>query len=138
LANPQRLPKPSGRPVMVLRGRIEPADIPGLCERARELLESAGRFTLPCDVDSVVADATTLDALARMALLCRRLGRRLELRGASGRLEELVVLAGLIEVLPCLPPEGDRRSGLQVGRQAEQREEPGGVEEERDPCDPIA
>jgi hypothetical protein len=122
---------------MVLGGRIEPADIPALCDRVRELLESSGRFTLFCNVDAVVADATTLNALARMALTSRRLGRRLELRGASGRLEELVVFAGLIEVLPCLPDGDDPGSGLQSRRQPEQREEPGRIEEEGDPCDPV-
>jgi ABC-type transporter Mla MlaB component len=140
VANSQPLPVPPSQPVMVLAGRIEPAAIPSLCDRARELLESSGRFTLRCDVQSAIADRMTLNALARIALTCRRLGRRLELRGASARLEELVIFAGLIEVLPCLP-DGTRRaagSGLQPRRQSEHREEPRSVQEERDPCDPIS
>jgi hypothetical protein len=136
----QPLPIPLGQPVMVLGGRIDPADIPKLCDQARDLLAASATFTLPCDVRGVEADGTTLDTLARIALLCRRLGRRLEIDGASRELEELVLFAGLTEVLPCLPdgPKRDLRSGLQPGRQAEQREEAGGIEEERDPCDPIA
>jgi hypothetical protein len=140
VANSKPLPVPPSQPVMVLAGRIVPAAVPSLCDRARELLESSGRFTLRCDVQSAIADRMTLDALARIALTCRRLGRRLELRGASPRLEELVIFAGLIEVLPCLP-DGTRRaadSGLQPWRQSEHREEPRGVQEERDPCDPIS
>jgi hypothetical protein len=117
VANSQPLPVPPSQPVMVLAGRIEPAVIPSLCDRARELLESSGRFTLRCDVQSAIADRVTLDALARIALTCRRLGRRLELRGASARLEELVIFAGLIEVLPCLPEglEGPRAQASSRG-----------------------
>jgi ABC-type transporter Mla MlaB component len=137
------LPVPPHQPVMVLGGRIEPGDIPKLCARARTLLESSRRFTLRCDVGSVIADGMTLNALARVALTCRRLGRKLELHGASDELEELVIFVGLIEVLPCLPedktgPIREPPSGLQAWRQAEEGKEPRRVEEERDPCDPIA
>jgi ABC-type transporter Mla MlaB component len=135
--SPYPLPVQPSQPVMVLGGRIDAAEIPALCDRVRALLETSGRFTLRCDVDSVVADASTINALARMALTCRRLGRRLELRGASVRLEQLVVFAGLSQVLPCLPDGGDERSGVQVRRQAKQWKEARRVEEERDPCDPI-
>jgi ABC-type transporter Mla MlaB component len=138
LANLHTRPVPPSQPVMVLAGRIDPADIARLCERARALLESSGRFRLRCDVATVVADGATLNALARIALTCRRLGRRLELHGASDELEELVVFAGLIEVLPCLPDQAGARSGLQSRRKSEQREEAGRIQEERDPCDPIA
>jgi ABC-type transporter Mla MlaB component len=139
VANAQPLPVPPGQPVMVLGGRIDPADIPTLCGRARDLLASSGKWTLRCEVRSLQADAATLDALARIALLCRRLGRTLELQGASVELEELVVFAGLTEVLPCLPGRQERQppSGLQPRRQPEQRKEARRVEEERDPCDPI-
>ena len=129
---------PPSPPVLVLAGRIDAADIPVLCDQARQLLRATGRFTLRCDVRSLKPDAATLNALARLALTCRRLGRRLELHGASARLEELVLFAGLIEVLPCLPFDRAAGSGVQARRQTEQREEPGGVQEERDPCDPIS
>ena len=132
-------PTPPRQPVMALGGRLDPADIPNLCVRASDLLTWSGKFTLRCDVRSLAADAAALDALARIALICRRFGRRLELSGASVELEELVVFAGLIEVLPCLPDSPDREpaSGLQPRRQPEQRKEPRRVEEEGDPCDPI-
>ena len=134
---PSKSPSPS-RPAMVLGGRVDAAMIPALCDRVRRLLEDTGAFTLRCDVQTLRADATALDAFARMALICRRLGRRLELRGASEQLEELVIFAGLIEVLPCLPEGGTTARSVQPRRQPEQRKEAGGVEEERDPCDPIA
>jgi hypothetical protein len=113
---------PPSQPVMVLGGRVDPAEIGGLCERALALLEASGRFTLRCQVESLEPDAVALDALAHLALVCRRLGRRLELRGASPLLEELVVFAGLIEVLPCLPDGGNppiRPPGAAADRTAE-------------------
>jgi anti-anti-sigma regulatory factor len=81
-------------------------------------------------------DAATVEALARLQLTALRSGRRIRLRNACGELRDLLALAGLVELLPVVgPAEG---SGLQPLRQAEQREEVGGVEEERDPGDPVA
>jgi hypothetical protein len=47
----------------------------------------------PCDLEAV-------DELARIALVARRTGRRICLRGASPELVELIALAGLSGVLP--------------------------------------
>jgi hypothetical protein len=63
----------------------------------------------------------TVDALARLALAARRIGCELKLRDPSRELRELVAFAGLAEAL-----------GVEPGREAEEREEPLGVEEERD------
>jgi len=76
-------------------------------------------------------DAATVDALARLQLTARRLGRRLQLRWACQDLQALLAMMGLSEVLPC----GDV-SDLEPGRQAEQREQARGVQEEADPRDP--
>ena len=103
-----------------------------MCERVRFLLE-AGDDDVICDVGAVVdPDAGTVEALARMQLTARRLGRRVKIRGACGELKDLVTLSGLRDVLPCdeLP--------LEASGHAEQREPAGGVEEERDPADPVA
>ena len=62
----------------------------------------------------------TIDLIARQHLDARRRGGRIRLRGASVDLELLIQLAGLAEVLRVEPR-----------RQPEQREEPVGVEEER-------
>ena len=56
----------------------------------------------------------------------RRLGRNVELHHARPDLLELLVLAGLDEL------------AVEVWRQAEEREEAGGVEEEDDAADSIA
>lgn len=88
-----------------------------------------GRESL-CDVDCDVAhvrcaDLATLDALARASLNALRLGARLRVVNVTPELEELILFAGLDEVLL------GRRE-----RQAEQREEAFGVEERREAGDP--
>jgi hypothetical protein len=81
-----------------------------------------------CDVAALVGpDAGTVDALARLQLAVRRLGLELLLRHASGELRELLVFAGLDEVLR-----------LEPGGQPEQREQRLGVEEEPELDDPAA
>lgn len=119
--------------VFALNGPIAPKDLRWLCERVRSLLESSGSDHVVCDVSAVLTpDAGTVDALARMQLTARRLGRRMKVRGACGELKDLVTIAGLNDVLPCdeLPLEA-------VGH-AEQREPTSGVEEEGDAADPVA
>ena len=85
------------------------------------------------------ADLAAIEALARLQLQAGRHGVRLYLRGASPRLRELLVITGLEAVLPCEPPdEPPPGLGVEAGRQAEERKEPLGVEEEGDPGNPIA
>jgi hypothetical protein len=72
-----------------------------------------------CDVAHVrCADFATVDALARAALNAQRFGARLQVVNGTPELEELIVFAGLDEVLL-----GRRQ------RETEQREEALGVEE---------
>lgn len=88
--------------VLVLVGPIARDDIPGLCARAHGLLERCDADLVVCDVGALARpDAATIDALARLQLTARRLGRRVELRAACGELEELIALMGLRAVLPC-------------------------------------
>lgn len=83
---------------------------------------------MDCDVAFVSrADLATVDSLARAALNARRTGAELHIVNASTELRELIGLAGLVEVLL------GRR-----GRQAEEREEPVGVEERVESDDPAA
>lgn len=120
--------------VLVLTGPIAPDDIPGLCERVEALLDDDPPDAVVCDVrDLEEPDACTVDALARLQLTARRLGHRIRLRDACGELRGLVALMGLSEVLPVVSA-----SGLEPGRQTEQREQVRGVEEEADPGDPAA
>src|SRR6266508_2272981 len=124
-------PEPSTT-VVVVSGRITRTDIPALCERVRVVLEGSDAGQVVCDVAALVdPDAATVDALARLQLTARRLGRRLQLRWACQDLQALLAMMGLSEVLPC----GDV-SDLEPGRQAEQREQARGVQEEADPRDP--
>lgn len=74
-----------------------------------------------------------IDALCRASLRARRRDTRLEIWDPSPELRELIELCGLTEVMPCR--EG---SALEARREAEQREQPVRVEEERDPGEPVA
>jgi STAS domain len=85
---------------LVFRSPIEPQDIPLLCRGARVLLERSDAELVVCDVGALVEpDAVAVEALARVWLTVRRLGRRVRLRGSCHELEELLALMGLAEVL---------------------------------------
>jgi anti-anti-sigma regulatory factor len=71
-------------------------------------------------------DLAMVDVLARLQLAARRRGLQLRLRRAPPELRELIQLVGLTDVL-----------GVEPCRQAEEREERLGVEEERDLGDPT-
>jgi hypothetical protein len=114
-------------------GRIDRAEIPLLCERAQLLLRSEARNQLVCDVGAIVApDAVTVDALARLHLTAIRLGGELRIRHASRELQDLLAFMGLSGVVPL-----SAGSGLEPGRQTEEREQRVRVKEERDPADPA-
>jgi len=57
-------------------------------------------MTLWIDAGGLAADAATLDALARFALLARRHGCAPRLCNASTELAELIEFAGLGQALP--------------------------------------
>ena len=82
-----------------IRGPIERADLPGLCERVCALLEGGVDLAL-CDVRGVEPDAVTADALARLQLAARRRGCQVRLRNASTDLLDLLLFMGLSHVLP--------------------------------------
>jgi anti-anti-sigma regulatory factor len=100
-----------------------------LCERVRTLVAGGDR-RIVCDVAALTdPDVRTVDALARLQLTAKRLGGSIRLRGTSTRLEELLALIGLGEVMPlCVEAVG----------QTEEREETLGVEEEADARDLAA
>jgi anti-anti-sigma regulatory factor len=70
-------------------------------------------------------DLAIVDALARAVLNARRAGARVRVVNASPELRELIAFAGLEDVLLG-----------RDGRQAEERKQPLGVEERREPDDP--
>ncbi len=80
------------------------------------------------DVGSLAdPDVRAVDALARLQLHACRSGDRIWLKDAGPRLQELVQMMGLADVLPLCPlfVEGER--------DPEKWEQARGVEEERDP-----
>ena len=95
-----------------VRAPIRPADLPGLSQRVCTLMQSYAGSMLTCDVADVGADAVTVDALARLALVARRRGCRVRLANCSPELADLVRLVGLEDVLdveslsPPAGPEG--------------------------------
>lgn len=90
-----------------------------------------GREAVGLDVSWITEpDARTLDALARLELVAARHGLRISYENATPALQALLSFSGLASLLV--------RSGLEAGRQAEEREPAGGVEEEGDPGDPVA
>jgi hypothetical protein len=69
--------------------------------------------------------AATVDQIARLKLNARRCDCELELSNANPYLLELIDFVGLAGVL-----------GVEAGRQAKQRKQPCGVQEERELGDP--
>ena len=107
-------PGPGGT-VLVMIGPITRDGIPSLCERARRLLGGCDPGPVACDVGALERpDAVTIDGLARLQLTARRLGYRVELQRACGELEELLVLTGLGDVVPCAGT-GPGSSGVEPG-----------------------
>jgi anti-anti-sigma regulatory factor len=81
-----------------------------------------------CDLSALRgADAETIDLLARLQLAARRHGLTLRFLHASPALQDLIAFVGLEAVLRVEPR-----------RQAEEGEDPVGVEEERQLDDPVA
>ena len=109
----------SGQTVLVLDAPITGDDVPALCERVRRLLEESDVDAVVCDLAGVAgADLTAIEALARMQLTARRLGRGMCVRNASAALEDLMRLVGVAEVLL-----GRLRRQPEEGKQAVRVEE---------------
>lgn len=85
---------------------------------------STRKVTLNC-AQIKESDLAVVDDLARMQLEARRCGCKVRLEDVSNELLELICFAGLDGAL-C----------VEVQRQPEEWEQPGGVEEERELDDP--
>jgi len=115
--------------VLVVGGSITRADIERLCNRLRAMLEGNRAPLVICDVGELVdPDVVAVDALARLQLTARRLGRQIQLRHACDELRELLALMGLSDVVPLT-------EGPQPGGKAEERKQTRGVEKRVDPGD---
>ena len=111
----------------VIAGPLAAGDAAELCERLRVVLTSSDAAVVVCDVGGLPANIVTVEALARLQLTARRLGRRIELRSGTPELARLLAFVGLSDVL-----------GLGLRRQPEEREQPRRVEERVDRGDPAA
>jgi len=124
--------------VWVVEPGIDHAGIAAVCERFASFAASfavpseSGEAVIVCDVGAIIdPDLATVSLLARLQLTARRLGRGIQLHRAQDRLIELIILAGLGAVLPLRPELVG-----ELGREAEQGEQPLHVEEVVDPLDP--
>ena len=89
-----------GAIVLVVAGPLTPSTIVGVCA-GLHLLEGRPGDPVVCDLGLLDGtDAGTVDALARLQLTARRLGRQIQLHHASSELQELLALVGLRDVLP--------------------------------------
>jgi hypothetical protein len=113
---------PPPPPVWVIAGPLASGDASQLCDQLRGVLASSRAAVVVCDVGGLEADIVTVDALARLQLTARRLGRRIELCSGTPELARLLAFVGLADVLG---PGGLRR-------QPEEGKQPRRVEERVD------
>ena len=115
--------------VLVVGGPITRADIERLCDCLRAMLEGNKAPLVICDVGELGdPDVVAVDALARMQLTARRLGRQIQLSHACDELRRLLTLMGLGDVVPLV-------EGPQPGGKAEEWKQTRGVEKRVDPGD---
>ena len=107
-------PVPSTSVVIVVHS---PIALPELDERVRVVIvESGGTGIVRCDVSACrEIDEVTLDVLARLQLVARRLGTSVQLDNAGARLLDLLALVGLSDVLPAPDTPYTRTAGSQTG-----------------------
>jgi ABC-type transporter Mla MlaB component len=119
--------------VLDVRSPVAHAAVPALCERVRVLLAAGVVEVITCEVGGLThPDPGAVDALARLQLTARRLGRSIRLRHPRRELRDLLGLTGLCTALPC-----DAGLRLEPQWQPEGREQVR-VDEEVDPADPAA
>src|SRR4051812_34674793 len=95
---PASPPEPSTG-LLVVAAPIRDGDVAVLCERLRTVLATSDAEVVVCDVGALPANVRTIEALARLQLTARRLGRRIRLQRASPELEQLLAFAGLADVV---------------------------------------
>jgi hypothetical protein len=91
------LPAPKKSSIaFAVEGRVTRTDIPGLCAALALVLEESGGEVVECEVGALVrADASVVEALARLQLVALRRGSRIRLWNASPELCELIDFMGL-------------------------------------------
>ena len=105
------------------------ADVAALCAHVRASVRGRRSDVVICDLGALTdADLGTIDVLARLQLTSQHLGFQVSVRNAPPGLGDLLLLAGLGQVV---------RLWVEASGQAEEREEALGVQEEGDPADPA-
>ncbi|MFI0817831.1 STAS domain-containing protein [Streptomyces sp. NPDC021098] len=108
------------------------AEVERLCEWLRELALHSAPGPVTVDVGAARRPGLAMvEALARLRLTARRLGREMKLANTGGELAAILARAGLEEVLTA--PATLR---IEPGWEAEQGEQPLGVQEGVEPGDP--
>ncbi|WP_308295738.1 STAS domain-containing protein [Streptomyces odontomachi] len=124
-ALPHGLPAvdPMASPALILPAVVGPDGLARLCGDVRARLAVAGCGVVLCDARALGGRGlAAVDLLARLELTARRAGGHIRLRHPPPDLPALLLLTGL---------------SFEVERQAEGREEPGGVQEGGEPGDPA-
>jgi ABC-type transporter Mla MlaB component len=104
--------------VVVLAGPLDPEALATLTSQVEGVLADRDVHVVVCDVESYpAADLRLVEALARLALTAKRLGRRIRVRHASPEVRSFLAFAGLAEVLPCEDGRrGPRARSVEVRR----------------------
>ena len=76
-----------------------------LCSRLAEQLAAGAATAVVCHVEHAADDLSTVDAVARLALVARRAGVAFSLDSPGAELSSLLGLVGLRTVLASLPDE---------------------------------
>ena len=109
---------------------ITRAEVPALCGRLADRVRGQPGDLVLCDVGGLTEpDVAAVEALARLRSTARLHGRRLVVTGAGPRLLALIGLLGLSDVLLDAGWEAREDASFQVGGQAEEGEQAGGVDE---------
>lgn len=85
--------------MLTLRGPLTPQMIPRLCDELRAQLAVTDANVVICDVGGVGPGPGTLEVLARLQLTAQAAGCTLRLRNAYSRLQDLLNITGLADVL---------------------------------------
>lgn len=134
MAGPEPESPPALPPAVLVLDRSPEtrAEVERLCERLRELVSRSAPGPVTVDVGAAHRPGLAMvEALARLRLTARRLGREMRLRNTGGELTEVLARAGLDEALTA--PATLR---VEPGGEAEQGEQPLGVQEGVEPGDP--
>lgn len=100
---------------LVITGRVSARDVDRYCAKALAAIPDPASGFVDLHVHDIEhPDAVAVEAIARMQLTLKRLGRSLRVRGAGPELLDLLDLAGLCDVVP-----GCDRLGVEPGRKSE-------------------